>query len=265
MTLQKARTRIKIGGGYFYVKDTTASTPIFRTVGHTEATIITSDPAVEDVYDEAGTYLGPLTGNKMSVAKPVGLQTTKSEIDIVRSLKGKALEILYLVPIKVLGVKKIQRYQFALGWVVPKVELGFSASKRTIPFEFRIQEDDTNDVWGTEDVASDTILYESSDMAYKGISGDTTLTSIIPSGYKVTKIRGVASNMIAGDKLRIGTTAGGQEVVADVDISANGIFDFTIVGGSTTGPTLYVADDGSTTTPWAGSQNLDLYFILEPV
>lgn len=264
MTLQKKRERIKIRGGYFYVKDTSITTAMFRSVGYTEATNLSWNPAVEDVHDEMGQYLGPAVGNEMAAAKPVGLQVTQDEIDIVRGMKGKDLKILYLVPIKVLGVKKIQRYEFNLGWVVPNVELAFGTAKRTIPFEFRISPT-SSDVWAAEDVASETILYESSDMAYKGISGDTTLTNVIPSGYKATAIRCVAKNMETGDKIRIGTGAGGEQVVADTDISAGGVFNLTIVGGSTTGPTLYVSDDGSTTTPWAASQDVDLYFILEPV
>lgn len=260
MALQKKRERIKIRGGYFFVKDTSIITAMFRSVGFTEATNLSWNPAVEDVHDERGQYLGPVVGNDMAVAKPVGLQTTQDEIDIARGMKGKDLKILYLVPIKVLGVKKIQRYEFNLGWVVPNVELAFGTSKRTIPFEFRISPT-SSDVWAAEDVASETILYESSDMAYKGISADTTLTNVIV-GVRCIGIRCVAKSMEAGDKIRIGTGAGGQQVVADTDISAGGVFDFTIVGGETLGPTLYVSDDGSTTTPWAAGQDVDLYFVF---
>lgn len=246
------------------MKDTTPTTPMFRTVGYTGGTEISGGTETEKIHDEVGQFLKECGGKEMVVAKTQGLQSTKAEIDIIRTLKEKDLEILYLVPIKVLGVKKIQRFQFGFGQIVPLVDLKFETGQRLIPLEFHMQ-DQSADAWGEEDVASETIFYESSDMAYKGISGDTTLTGVIPTGYKVTAIRCVAKNMEAGDKIRIGTTAGGQEVVQDTDISAGGVFNLTLQSEPTSTATLYVADDGSTTTPWAANQDVDLYFILAAV
>ncbi|UCH09066.1 MAG: hypothetical protein JSU61_07400, partial [Fidelibacterota bacterium] len=61
-----------------------------------------------------------------------------------------------------------------------------------------------------------------------GITGDTTLTGVIPAGYRikgmVAEVTGASSGMI----LNVGTSSGGSDVVNGQDISSNGLFDLTV-------------------------------------
>ncbi|UCH61886.1 MAG: LamG domain-containing protein [Fidelibacterota bacterium] len=92
----------------------------------------------------------------------------------------------------------------------------------------------------------------------QGITGDTTLSDAVPAGYRiksmVVDVTGAGSGMV----LNVGTSAGGTEVVNGQDISANGLFDLTVlehIFSFSSAQSLYVNDDGG--TAWSGvSANL---------
>lgn len=166
MTLQKSKDRISIGGGHFYVKDYAETPdPIFRTIGYCQETQLAWTPDTEEVHDETGELVAVPVGNDTAVAKPVNLQTTKAEIDLILTLQNKRIAVLYLVPYAVFGVKKIQRYEFSEVRILPKFETTFNASKRTLPLEFRIMPQDT-DVWGDE-IAGDVGFWGRSDITFE--------------------------------------------------------------------------------------------------
>jgi len=98
-----------------------------------------------------------------------------------------------------------------------------------------------------------------------GITGDITLTDVIPAGYRIKSMVAEVSGAGAGMRLNIGTSAGGTDVVNNQDISSNGLFDLTVAKNifSLSSPqSLYVNDDGGTV--WSGV-SVDLYIDLERV
>jgi hypothetical protein len=96
-----------------------------------------------------------------------------------------------------------------------------------------------------------------------GITGDTTLTDVVPPGNRiksmVVDVTGAGSGML----LNVGTSTGGSDVVNGQDISSNGLFDLTLskrIFSLNSGQSLYINDDGG--TAWSGV-NIDLYLTLE--
>ncbi|MFB0517030.1 MAG: hypothetical protein ACETWG_10585 [Candidatus Neomarinimicrobiota bacterium] len=98
-----------------------------------------------------------------------------------------------------------------------------------------------------------------------GITGDTTLTNVIPAGYRIKSMVAEVSGASSGMILNVGTTAGGSDVVNGQDISANGLFDLTVaksIFSLSAAQNLYVNDDGG--TAWSGV-SVDLYIEMERV
>ncbi|MCH7521407.1 MAG: hypothetical protein IIB42_06900 [Candidatus Marinimicrobia bacterium] len=97
-----------------------------------------------------------------------------------------------------------------------------------------------------------------------GIIGDTVLTDAIPAGYRIKSIvvEETAGNAITGG-LKIGTSAGGTQVVNGQAVGANALVDCalgTVIFSTSAGQTLYVED----VTSW-NSASLDLWIQLERV
>ncbi len=98
-----------------------------------------------------------------------------------------------------------------------------------------------------------------------GINGDTVLTDVIPSGYRIKSMVADVTGAGAGMILNVGTSAGGTDVVNGQDISANGLFDLTVaksIFSLSSAQSLYVNDDGG--TAWSGV-SIDLYIETERV
>ncbi|MCK4578031.1 MAG: hypothetical protein KAU50_04530, partial [Candidatus Marinimicrobia bacterium] len=95
----------------------------------------------------------------------------------------------------------------------------------------------------------------------KGIAADTSLTDVVPAGYRIDSIvlKETAGNAITGG-LKIGTAAGGTDVVNGQAVAANALVDCTLalaVFSLTTAQSLYVAD----VTSWNGA-SIDLYLAM---
>lgn len=98
-----------------------------------------------------------------------------------------------------------------------------------------------------------------------GITGDTTLSSAIPGGYRIKSMVADVTGAGAGMVLNVGTSSGGTDVVDGQDISANGLFDLTVakhIFSLSAAQSLYVNDDGG--TAWSGV-SVDLYIETERV
>ncbi|UCD38471.1 MAG: LamG domain-containing protein [Fidelibacterota bacterium] len=97
------------------------------------------------------------------------------------------------------------------------------------------------------------------------ITGDTTLSNVIPKGYRVKSMVADVNGASSGMILNVGTSSGGSDVVNGQDISSNGLFDLTVVKNIfslSAAQSLYVNDDGGTT--WSGV-SVDLYIEMERV
>lgn len=96
------------------------------------------------------------------------------------------------------------------------------------------------------------------------LSGDTTLTSIVPAGYMLTY---VIFNEKAGTNpiLDLGTTSGGNEVFINQDITASSLTTVVIqrVFSLSAATTLYLNDDDASSN-WNGS-TVDVYFVMTPI
>jgi hypothetical protein len=96
-----------------------------------------------------------------------------------------------------------------------------------------------------------------------GITGDTTLTDVIPPGYRIKSMAADVTGAGSGMVLNVGTSAGASDVVNGQDISSNGLFDLTLakrIFSLSSGQSLYVNDDGG--TAWSGI-SIDLYLTIE--
>ena len=98
----------------------------------------------------------------------------------------------------------------------------------------------------------------------KSITGDTVLTDVIPAGYRIKSIvvEETAGNAITGG-LKIGTSAGGTQVVNGQAVGANALVDCalgTVIFSISAAQTLYVED----VTSW-NSASIDLWIQLERV
>ncbi len=98
----------------------------------------------------------------------------------------------------------------------------------------------------------------------KGITADTTLTGVVPAGYRTRSIivEETAGNAITGG-LKIGTSAGGTEVVNAQAVGANALVDCALgtrLFSLTADQTLYVED----VTAWNGA-SIDLYLEMERI
>lgn len=98
----------------------------------------------------------------------------------------------------------------------------------------------------------------------KGITADTTLTGVVPAGYRIRGItvEETAGNAITGG-LKIGTSAGGAQVVNAQAVGANALVDCALgarLFSLTTAQTLYVED----VTAW-NSASIDLYLEMERI
>ncbi len=98
----------------------------------------------------------------------------------------------------------------------------------------------------------------------KGITTDTTLTGVVPAGYRLKSIvvQETAGFAIQGG-LKIGTTAGGTDVVNGQTVGINALVDCTLgtrLFSLTAAQTLYVED----VTAW-NSASIDLYLEMERI
>ncbi|MCH7939270.1 MAG: hypothetical protein IID13_05950 [Candidatus Marinimicrobia bacterium] len=98
----------------------------------------------------------------------------------------------------------------------------------------------------------------------KGITADTTLTAVVPAGYRIRSIivEETAGNAITGG-LKIGTSAGGAQVVNAQAVGASALVDCALgarLFSLTTAQTLYVED----VTAW-NSASIDLYLEMERI
>ncbi|MFC1483680.1 LamG domain-containing protein [Candidatus Neomarinimicrobiota bacterium] len=96
-----------------------------------------------------------------------------------------------------------------------------------------------------------------------GITGDTTLSSVVPPGYRIKSMVADVTGAGSGMLLNVGTSTGGSDVVNGQDISSNDLFDLTLskrIFSLNSGQDLYVNDDGG--TAWSGV-NINLYLTLE--
>jgi hypothetical protein len=96
-----------------------------------------------------------------------------------------------------------------------------------------------------------------------GITGDTTLTDVVPPGNRIKSMVADVSRAGSGMLLNVGTSTGGSDVVNGQDISSNGLFDLTPskrIFSLNSGQGLYINDDGG--TAWSGV-NIDLYMTME--
>ncbi|MCH7529255.1 MAG: LamG domain-containing protein [Candidatus Marinimicrobia bacterium] len=98
----------------------------------------------------------------------------------------------------------------------------------------------------------------------KGITADTTLTGVVPAGYRIRSItvEETAGNAITGG-LKIGTSAGGTQVVNAQAVGASALVDCALgtrLFSLTTAQTLYVED----VTAW-NSASIDLYLEMERI
>ncbi|MFA5715794.1 MAG: hypothetical protein WC998_08635, partial [Candidatus Paceibacterota bacterium] len=96
------------------------------------------------------------------------------------------------------------------------------------------------------------------------LSGDTTLTALVPAGYMLSY---VIFNEKAGTSpvLDLGTTVGGSEILLNYSITASGLslqacpFIFSL----TSATTLYL-NHAAVGSDWNGS-TVDVYFVMTPV
>lgn len=98
-----------------------------------------------------------------------------------------------------------------------------------------------------------------------GITADTTLTDVIPPGYRIKSMAADVTGAGSGMVLNVGTSSGASDVVNGQDISSNGLFDLTPakrIFSLGSGQSLYVNDDGG--TAWSGV-SIDLYLAIEKV
>ena len=96
------------------------------------------------------------------------------------------------------------------------------------------------------------------------LSGDTTLTNIVPAGYMLTYVVFLEK---AGTNpfLDLGTSAGGNEVFLNQDITASSLTTVVIqrVFSLSAATTLYLNDDDAGSN-WNGS-TVDAYFVMTPI
>jgi hypothetical protein len=78
-------------------------------------------------------------------------------------------------------------------------------------------------------------------IAVEGINADTTLTSIIPAGYKLLAVDTYSASLVT---ISIGTTPGGDNVMSGVD--CNGCYTITVDKwfSKTVAQTLYITAPG---------------------
>ncbi|MCH8838849.1 MAG: hypothetical protein IIA60_13815 [Candidatus Marinimicrobia bacterium] len=98
----------------------------------------------------------------------------------------------------------------------------------------------------------------------QGITADTTLTEVVPAGYRIRGIivEETAGNAITGG-LKIGTSAGGTQVVNAQAIGASALVDCALgtrLFSLSAAQTLYVED----VTAWNGA-SIDLYLEMERI
>ncbi|MEE9465584.1 MAG: LamG-like jellyroll fold domain-containing protein [Candidatus Neomarinimicrobiota bacterium] len=98
----------------------------------------------------------------------------------------------------------------------------------------------------------------------KGITGDSTLGGVIPAGYRISSIiiQETAGNAITGG-LKIGSSAGGTDVVNGQAVGANALVDCALgsrLFSLTAAQSLYVED----VTAWNGA-SIDLYLEIEKI
>ncbi len=96
------------------------------------------------------------------------------------------------------------------------------------------------------------------------VTGDTVLTDVLPAGYRIKSIvvEETAGNAITGG-LKIGTSAGGTQVVNGQAVGANALVDCapgTVIFSISAAQTLYVED----VTSW-NSASIDLWIQMERV
>lgn len=132
MPLSRDRTRINIGGGYLEVSTDGGSN--WDELSYSSESKILDDTAVEDAHAEDGEYLAQLLGNEKVQFDTTLLQTTLDEINFIRNNKGNDIDARYRTKLPPGSANKWQVWSLGKCQIVPKMELTFNTSKRTMPF-----------------------------------------------------------------------------------------------------------------------------------